>query len=357
MIGLTLRPTVDRLKLWEVAGGNPARRFPVGFAPGLAVGPLVVRQDAMPVLVTCSRAQRLARGLRVICAELGLDPSGARLLRDVNNAVFELVRDPVVIRLVTLPSYVSRAELAVAAATIFAEHGVPAIRLWPGVGQPVRVGEQVATVWQAVSSGGPPPGGADLARLLRAVHAVPLPCRLPGWDPLTDFDNRVRHTTLMAAADRAFLLRRSAELATAVAQLQFVFPVAVLHGDAHLGNIIPDPSGPVLCDFDSCAIGPPEWDLTPVAVGDIRFRRPAAHLRSFIATYGFDVRDWEGFEVLHGIRDLKLIAGVFPRAGSPPAVRVEFARRMASLRAGRRFERWQTIRRYGRASGGCVDPP
>jgi hypothetical protein len=331
-------------------------RFPVASHLVSAGGPLGVRQGAVPGLVTCSRELRLARGLRAVCAELGLDATGARLLRDVNNAVFELVRDPVVIRLVTLPSYVSRAELAVAAATVFAEHGVPAIRLLPGVRQPVRVGEQVATVWQAVSRSGPPPGGGELARLLRAVHAVPLACRLPSWDPLTDFDNRVRHTTMMAAAEREFLLRRSAELATAVTELQFVFPVAVVHGDAHLGNVIPGPDGPVLCDFDSCAIGPPEWDLTPVAVANVRFHRPAAHLRNFIATYGFDVRDWEGFEVLQGIRDLKLIAGVFPRAGSPPAVRAEFARRMASLRAGRRLERWRTIRRYGRTSGGCVNP-
>ena len=155
----------------------------------------------MPELMTCSREQRLARRLRAVCAELGLDPTGARLLRDVNNAVFELVGDPVVIRLVTLPSYVSRADLAVAAATVFAKHEVPAIRLLPGVCQPVRVSEQVATVWQAVPSSGPAPGGADLARLLRAVHAVPLACRLPGGDPLIDFDNRVRHTTMMAAAE------------------------------------------------------------------------------------------------------------------------------------------------------------
>src|SRR5437763_11131912 len=102
--------------------------------------------------MTCSREQRLARGLRAVCAELGLDATGARLLRDVNNAVFELVRDPVVIRLVTLPSYVSRAELAVAAATVFAEHGVPAIRLLAGVREPVRVGEKVATIWQEAPS-------------------------------------------------------------------------------------------------------------------------------------------------------------------------------------------------------------
>ena len=73
-------------------------------------------------------------------------------------------------------------------------------------------GEHVATVWQAVSPTGPLPGGADLAALLRAVHAVPAQCRaLPDWDPLTDFDNRMRHTTTMADADHDFLLRRSAD--------------------------------------------------------------------------------------------------------------------------------------------------
>ncbi|HVE96576.1 MAG TPA: aminoglycoside phosphotransferase family protein [Pseudonocardiaceae bacterium] len=295
---------------------------------------------------TLPRDQRLASGLLAICTELGLDPTGARLLRNVNNAVFRLARDPAVVRLVTLPSYIPRARLAVAAATVFAEHDVPAIRLLPGIPQPVWAGEHIATVWQAVPSVGPVPGGANLASLLRAVHAVPTPCRaLPSWDPLTDFDNRMRHTTTMGDADRDFLLRRSADLATAVAELDFALPEAVLHGDAHLGNVIPGPAGPVLCDFDSCAIGPPEWDLTPVAVSNVRFGRPPAHQRDFIDAYGFDVRNWEGFEVLHGIRDLKLIAGVFPRAGSPPAVQAEFDRRMATLRAGRLSERWRTVRR------------
>lgn len=298
----------------------------------------------MTALSTLPGDQRLGGGLLAVCAELGLDPTGARLLRNVNNAVFRLSRDPVVVRLVTLPSYIPRAKLAVAAAMVFAEHNVPAIRLLPGIPQPVSTGGYVATVWQAVSPTGPVPGGANLASLLRAVHAVSAPCRaLPNWDPLTDFDNRIRHTTTMAGTDRDFLLRRSADLAAAVAELNFALPRAVLHGDAHLGNVIPGPDGPVLCDFDSCSIGPPEWDLTPVSVADVRFSRPAAHQRDFIETYGFDVRDWEGFEVLHGIRDLKLIAGVFPRAGSPPAVLAEFDRRMASLRAGRLSERWRTV--------------
>ncbi|MGH3940348.1 MAG: phosphotransferase [Pseudonocardiaceae bacterium] len=298
------------------------------------------------VLPPPPRYEELANGLAAVCAQLGLNPAGAQLLRDVNNAVFRLAEHPVVVRLVTLPSYVRRAELAVLAAALFADHGVPAIRLLAGVPQPVRVGEYVATVWQAVTPTGPRPGGADLARLLRAVHALAPPRRgLPDWAPLTDFDNRVRHTTSMALRDCDFLLQRSAELAAAVAELRFPLPAAVLHGDAHLGNVIPGPDGPVLCDFDSCSVGPPEWDLTPVAVADVRFRRPPAHQRDFTQAYGFDVRDWAGFEVLHGIRDLKLIAGVFPRPGSPPAVQAEFDRRMASLRAGRQSEQWWTVRR------------
>jgi hypothetical protein len=304
------------------------------------------RPTTLTVLSPIRCDERIVSGMSAVCAELGLEPAGARLLRHANNAVFQLAREPVVIRLVTLPSYVPRARLAVTAATVFAEHDVPAVRLLPGVRQPVQAGEHVATVWQSVRPTGPAPGGADLARLLRAVHAVPLPCRaLPAWDPLTSFDNRVRHTTTMSAADRDFLLCRSTELAAAAAELRFALPTAVLHGDAHLGNVIPGPDRPVLCDFDSCAIGPAEWDLTPVVVGTMRYSKPAVHQRNFIETYGFDVRDWDGFEVLHGIRDLKLIAGVFPRVGSPPDVQVEFDRRMASLRAGRRFERWRTVRR------------
>ena len=110
----------------------------------------------MTALSTLPRARRLVSGLMAVCAELDLNPTGARLLRNVNNAVFRLSRDPVVVRLVTLPSYIPRAKLAVAAATVFAEHDVPAIRLLPGIPQPVYAGEYVATVWQLVPPTGPP---------------------------------------------------------------------------------------------------------------------------------------------------------------------------------------------------------
>ncbi|MGH4018653.1 MAG: phosphotransferase enzyme family protein [Pseudonocardiaceae bacterium] len=292
-----------------------------------------------------STADVFTGALAAICRECGLDPDGARLIRHVNNAVFHLATDPVVVRLVTLPSYVPRAELAVMAATWFARHGVPAIRLVGGIDQPVRVGGYVATVWEAVPPVGPPPGGVDLARMLRMLHGLPVPeGSLPSWDPLADFINRLADATELATEDRGFLQRRCDELAAALTELHFPLPRAVLHGDAHLGNVIPGPDGPLLCDFDSCCIGPPEWDLTPMAVSAVRFGRPAQHQADLAAGYGFDVTAWDGFEVLRGIRDLKLAQGVFPAPGRGPRVAAEFRVRMASLRAGRVDDRWSLLR-------------
>lgn len=287
----------------------------------------------------------LTEALAAICRACGLDPTGARLIRNVNNAVFQLAADPVVVRLVTLPSYVPRAALVVAAATLFARHNVPTIRLLPGLTQPVRAGGHVATVWQAVLAVGPPPGGADLARILRMIHRLPMPDgSFPPWDPLSDFTNRLRDAVDLQPEDREFLQRRSDELAAALADLEFALPRAVLHGDAHLGNMIPGSDGPVLCDFDSCCVGPPEWDLTPMAVSAVRFGRPAEHYADLASGYGVDVTSWEGYDVLRGIRDLKLVQGVFPAPGRGPGVPAEFRRRMASLRAGRVDDRWSRVR-------------
>lgn len=298
----------------------------------------------MPVAQVPRAPLDAVEGLHAVCAQLGLDATGARLLRNVNNAVFLLRRAPVVVRLVTLPSYVPRASVAVAAGRLFAEHGVPAIRLLPGWEQPVQVGEHVATVWRAVPSNGPRPTAVTLAHLLRSVHGISADgAGLPEWDPLGDLANRVQDNTFMPASDRDFLLGRIDRLAEALTRLEFGLPRSVLHGDAHLGNLVPGPDGAVLCDFDSCSVGPPEWDLAPVAVADIRFGRPAEHQRSLAAEYGFDVTTWDGFGVLRDIRDLKIVAGVFPGEEHRPAAYQEFRRRMVSLRRGRVNDRWTLL--------------
>ncbi|MFC4005166.1 phosphotransferase family protein [Prauserella oleivorans] len=288
--------------------------------------------------------EKLDDVLRVTCARLGLDHRGATLLRFTNNAVYSLARDPVVVRIVGSRTLRHRARKVVTVARHFACHGVPAIRLVGGVEQPVHVGEHVVTVWEKVQPTGRQATSAELGSLLRQVHALPVPEGLGPWSPLTDVRARVADAEELDPDDRAFLLDRCAEVEAALTRLTFPLPPALVHGDAHPGNVIVGPDGPVLCDFDSACAGPPEWDLTPLAVGHERFGDPPGWYRALARTYGFDVTTWEGFPVLRAARELKLTTSVLPIMRSHPSVRHELRRRLDDLRAGRTHTRWVRYR-------------
>ncbi|WP_035303283.1 phosphotransferase family protein [Actinokineospora inagensis] len=279
-----------------------------------------------------------------VCARVGVDPGGARLLRFTNNAVFQLAAAPVVVRIVGSVALRHRVRKVVRVARWFADHGVPAVRLTVGIEQPVFVGAYAATVWDTVvTSGGTAPRAADLAALLRRVHALPLP-DLPSWDPLDDVRRRLGEAEGLAVDDVLFLRSRCDEVAARLLDLDFPLPRGLVHGDAHLGNLIPSSAGPVLCDFDSSCLGPPEWDLTPLAVGVSRFGEPTARYRELADGYGFDVTRWSGFAVLREVRELKLITSVLPIMNSSPQVRPELLRRLRDFRTGDTSARWSRYR-------------
>jgi hypothetical protein len=283
----------------------------------------------------------LAEAFGEICAAAGLDPAGATLLRCTNNAVYELATAPVVVRIVASNALRHRVGKVVRVATWLAEHEVPAVRLLPGIVQPVRAGDYRATVWESVPHGGRRARGRDLAKLLRRLHELPEPgFPLQAWEPLDDVRRRIGEADGLNAADLAFLRDRCEEVSERLAAVEFALPTSLLHGDAHLGNLIPSPAGPVLCDFDSASLGPPEWDLTPLAVGVVRFGEPAGRYRELVRSYGFDVTRWKGFRVLREVRELKLITSVLPILSSRPEVRPEFFRRLADVRRGDRSARW-----------------
>ena len=196
-------------------------------------------------------SEKLRDVLVATCTALGLDPVGARLLRFTNNAVYALVSAPVVIRIVASTRLRHRVGTVVAVARHFERHGVPAIKLLGGVEQPMHVDGHLVTAWHEV----------------------------------------------LGEGEREFLLERCAEVEAALAMLDFPLPSGLVHGDAYPGNVIPGPDGPVLCDFDSSGVGPPEWDLTPLAVGYERFGDPPGDYRRFADAYGFDVTTWPGYPV------------------------------------------------------------
>jgi hypothetical protein len=284
---------------------------------------------------------KLAGALAAVCVVAGLDHTGATLLRLTNNAVYRLARHAVVVRIVASRALRHRVEKVVRVARWFAEHEIPAVRLALGVEQPIRVGDHLATLWETVIDGGARPRGRDLGRLLRRVHDLPAPeFPLPVWHPLDDVRRRVDDAEDLEDADRKFLLHRCEEVAGRLEELEPVLPTTLVHGDAHLGNLIASPAGPVLCDFDSSCIGPPEWDLTPLAVGVVRFGEPAGRYRELARTYGMDVTRWSGFPVLREVRELKLITSVLPIMTSNPRVRPELLRRLDDFRRGDTSARW-----------------
>jgi aminoglycoside phosphotransferase len=289
--------------------------------------------------------RRLADVLAAVCAAAGLDHRGARLVKFTANAVFRLRNDPVVVRIAGSTALSHRPAKVVRVARWLAGHDVPAVRPLPGLAQPVWVGPYQATVWQAVPAGGRRPGVGDLATLLRRLHELPPPdFDLPVWTPLDDVRRRLGDAEGLDPADRRFLEARCAELTSLLTTLDYPLGTSVIHGDAHLGNLIPSPAGPVLCDFDSTCLGPPEWDLTPVPVGLRRFGGSARTADRFARGYGFDVTKWPGFAVLREVRELKLATSVLPILRSNPGVVPELRKRLHSVRTGDTSAGWS---RYG----------
>lgn len=275
---------------------------------------------------------RLAAALAEICESVGLDPGGARLLRFVNNAVFLLREHRVIVRIVLAPSLAHRAVNNVESARWLAEHGVSAVRLLDDVQQPVWAGGHVATLWHAIPEVGTAPASSQLGELLRHLHSLPSPPTLPRWQPMEDIRRKFHDTEELDPDDWDFLERYCDDIERRLSELRFTLPWGVVHGDAHLGNLIAGPYGPVLCDLDSMCVGPAEWDLTPLAVGHLRMGHPAERYQQFAEAYGFDVMAWSGFSVLRELRELKITVSGFPVLRSNPRIREQLHRRLQSVR-------------------------
>jgi aminoglycoside phosphotransferase (APT) family kinase protein len=102
----------------------------------------------------------------------------------------------------------------------------------------------------------------------------------------------------------------------------------------------------MLLDFERASFGPPEWDLVSTAVkltttGAVSAEEYAA----FCETYGADVTEWEGYELLAGARELRMTTYAAQHAATRPEWRREAQYRIDCLRgrAGAPPWRWKAI--------------
>ncbi|GLI03900.1 phosphotransferase enzyme family protein [Phytohabitans aurantiacus] len=292
---------------------------------------------------------RLESALTAVCRQGRIDPAGARLVRYTMNAVYELPAAGVVIRMAAGPQARARAVRVAQIAAAFAERGMPTVRLATGLGEPIHADGWSATVWEFLPQ--PPEhriAPAALVAPLRAIHAAGAPFELPLWDPVSKARNRVAQVETLDAASRSELQRwatvvvglsldqimsqlrqRADELAAAVKAAEWTLPQSVIHGDAHTGNLLLDRDGAaVICDLDSVAVGPPEWDLVPTAHGAARFGDNPSRHRALADAYGLDVTTCPAWETLRQIRELQLMTSVIANLAGRPDVADEAGHRL-----------------------------
>jgi Ser/Thr protein kinase RdoA (MazF antagonist) len=280
------------------------------------------------------------------CAAVGLDDTGARIVRCVNNAVYQLERHPIIVRITLTPGLRRRAFAAVEAARLLERHRVPVVQPARGVPHIVHVEQHVVTFWLRAVDTGRTPTVAELARLLRRLHRVPAAgAALPHWDPVTDLRTRIHdaRTRGWPVADLDLLARRCDAIEEALSTVRYQLPDSVIHGDAQVGNLIATPGGAIWCDLDTICVGPREWDLVPVAVRQLRFQHRTDQHHQLAEAYGFDVTRWAGFPVLRELRELKLAAVGMPIARDMQS-RTELRRRLHSIRTGDTTTQWTPYR-------------
>ncbi|MEU3713042.1 aminoglycoside phosphotransferase family protein [Streptomyces catenulae] len=264
----------------------------------------------------------------------------ARLLSLGENAVFALGGRGPVIRVGRSAELLERAERELAVARWLAEAGIPAVRAAEPRAQ-LADGHPV-TYWEQLPDSVRPAEPADLAALLRLVHALPEPpFTLPRRELLGGVERWLRLAgDAVSPQDAEYLRGRRDAFALAATALEPHLPRGPIHGDALLRNVHVGPDGPVLVDLETFSSDLREHDLVVLALSRDRYGLAAEAYDTFVSVYGWDVRDWEGCAVLRGSRETASCAWVSQHAPGNPAARTEFARRIASLREKDTTVRW-----------------
>ncbi|EDY45784.1 phosphotransferase enzyme family protein [Streptomyces sp. SPB074] len=274
---------------------------------------------------------------REVLDAAGLD-SGAELMVLGENAVF--ASGDLVIKVGRAPELLDRARLALRIADWLKESDVPAVRA--ARSEPLLVEGHPVTLWERLPEASRPATPADLAALLRRVHALPAPSfALPRRELLGGVERWLRLAgDAIDPADAAFLRERRDGFAPAAAALTPHLPPGPVHGDALPRNVLAGPDGPVLSDLETFSFDLREHDLVVMDLSRDRYGLPAEAYEDFVRAYGWDVREWEGRLTLRGARETASCAWVAQHAPSNPAALAEFRRRVNSLRDGDTTVRW-----------------
>lgn len=279
------------------------------------------------------------------CDHIGVNSDDAELLRLGENAIYRVTTPPIVVRIARNADHWDDVVKEVRVADWLEQAGIPAARTWP-TEQPLSVGGHPVTCWRYIEGRRGGPGDVrELGGVLRRVHALPRPTTfaLPPEEMLGRVRPRIDRAPV-PAADRVFLVGLLDELTAAVAELDYVLPGCVTHGDAHVQNLMIADGEVVLIDFERVAWGQPEWDLAMTATEFVtaQFWNPDQY-RAFVDSYGYDVTEWAGFPIVRRVHEVKMTTWLMQNINESTEIRDEYEVRMATIRAGRPGPPWRAF--------------
>jgi Ser/Thr protein kinase RdoA (MazF antagonist) len=154
---------------------------------------------------------------------------------------------------------------------------------------------------------------------------------LAAYQPLVSVRRAVEASRVIDEEERGWLRTRCEQLQAAYCKLSFQLPDGMIHGDAWRGNLLRDGQRVVLADWDTVSTGHREIDLIPTLQAP-RFGLPETQCDAFVAAYGRDIRSWDGYPVLHDMRELSTLSAILRDGHADPAASRELAIRLRSLR-------------------------
>lgn len=296
-----------------------------------------------PKTFTSKRTEAI---LRSACQERGLDPTGVKLLRFGENAIYGLDREPVVVR---IGRSMNAADKETRVAKWLELNHFPAARLAPGLGEVVIVDGLPVTFWERIPEDPTPVTPAEFGKVLHDLHALPVPdwLSLPDFEPMPKTQGRLRAIPpgYLTASDLDFLLRRYKEISAKYSQLDFALPPGPIHGDAHPGNVMRALDGTLrLIDFEDFAYGPREWDASVMSVRHQAFGWTSdEEYHAYVEAYGFDPITWPGFPVIRAARELNMTTWLAQTIHESEEIASEVRKRIADLRDDQAPRHWRVF--------------
>ena len=238
--------------------------------------------------------ERAIRAAAQVAREAGLGFGEPRVLHEGSNVLIHLHPAPVVARVATTTAIVRAGdawltrEVAVAghAAAAGAPVVAPTHEIPPG---PHDFSGLTMTFWTYVKQSPDPPDPARAGHALRETHEAlrDFPDPLPRMAVLSEAEaiiERFAGDRTLDSRDAALLREAASEATAAIDALDL--PVQTVHADAHLGNVINTPAGPLWGDFEDTCVGPTAWDVGCLLTSGIAFGADPKAGRKAAAAYG-----------------------------------------------------------------------